>query len=46
MQLSENQILGSFRVTSIRESAELKARVVEFVHEKTGCPLLWLDNGI
>ncbi len=45
MQLSVNQILGSFRVVSLRESAELKARVVEFLHEKTGCRLLWLDNG-
>ncbi len=45
MILSENQSLGSFRVVSLRNSEELKARVVELVHEKTGCRLLWLDNG-
>ncbi len=46
MQLIENQKISSFRVVSIRESTELKARVVEFIHERTGCRLLWLDNGI
>ena len=45
MRFAPNEFVAGFRVRAIRESAELRARVVEMAHEKTGARLLWLDNG-
>ena len=45
MQFEVNQRVGSFRVTAIRSSEELHAQAVELRHEKTGCPVFWLNNG-
>ena len=39
------EILHGFRVTRIRNSEELGARVVEMVYDATGTELCWVDNG-
>lgn len=33
-----------FRVTRVRKSGELRADVIEMIHEKTGARLCWVDN--
>ena len=39
-----NTLLHGFRVTRVRELAELKAQLVEMVYEKNGAQLAWLDR--
>ena len=45
MNFEENAVIQGFRVTRIRESAELGGRMVEMTHEKTSARLSYLDNG-
>ncbi len=40
-----NQSCFGFRVLSVRHSEELKADAYILVHERTGCRLIWIDNG-
>ncbi len=45
MELKTGTVLHGFRVTRVREVEELRGTLVELVHEKTGAPLVWMDNG-
>ena len=45
MNLSVGTQLHGFTVTRVRDVAELSARLVEMVHDRTGAELCWLDNG-
>ena len=45
MNLSVGTQLHGFTVTRTRDAAELNARLVEMVHDRTGAELCWLDNG-
>lgn len=45
MNLNEIAARHGFVVDRVRESEELRGRMVEMHHEKTGAQLAWLDNG-
>ncbi|MBQ2699917.1 MAG: insulinase family protein, partial [Clostridia bacterium] len=40
-----NERFHGFKVTGIRPCAEVSGTAVEWVHEKTGAEVFWLDNG-
>ena len=39
-----NDIMNGFKILEVKEVAELKGRIVEMKHEKSGARLLWLDR--
>ena len=39
------QHIRGFRVLSVRNGGEPEGRKIRMIHEKTGAPLFWLDNG-
>ena len=45
MKLQVNDRLNGFTVTAVREARELHGALVEMTHDRTGTPLIWLDNG-
>ena len=45
MEYKPGEKTGSFLVSRVRRSAELRADVVEMIHEKTGARLCWVNNG-
>ena len=45
MERTVNQVIHGFRVTRNEACPELKGQLVSLVHEKTGAPVFWLDNG-
>ena len=45
MTFETGTVLHGFRVTRVRYIKELEGTLTEFVHEKTGAPLIWMNNG-
>ena len=43
--MTEYMNLFGFKAVNARDCGELAARAVEWVHEKTGAKVFWLDNG-
>lgn len=43
--MTDHMNLCGFKAVNIRDCGELAARAVEWVHEKTGAKVFWLDNG-
>lgn len=39
-----NDIMNGFKILEVKEAAELKGKIVEMKHEKSGARLLWLDR--
>lgn len=39
-----NDIMNGFKILEVKDVAELKGRIVEMKHEKSGARLLWLDR--
>ncbi|MBO5075973.1 MAG: insulinase family protein [Clostridia bacterium] len=44
-EYNPGDVFCGFRVVRVRDSAEIGGRFVEFVHEKTGAELVFVDNG-
>lgn len=44
MNLSVGEMLYGFAVRQVRDVAELEAKFIEMVHEKTGAELVFMDN--
>lgn len=42
MKINDN--MNGFKILEVKEVAELKGRIVEMKHEKSGARLLWLDR--
>ena len=39
-----NDIMNGFKILEVKEAAEIKGKIVEMKHEKSGARLLWLDR--
>ena len=39
-----NDSMNGFKILEVKDVAELKGRIVEMKHEKSGARLLWLDR--